>query len=140
MYSSIEIELKLADDKYDEFINISDKDKEYYHIYFDNSNEEIKRNYLKENEKLKMIKIIIDYQIKSFEHLFNNCDCINSIFFKKFYRNNITNMSYMFYGCSSLKELNLTNFNTDSVTDMSHMFYGCLSLRELNLSNLILIM
>ena len=47
LYSSIEIELKLSDDKYGQFINISDKDKEYYHIYFDNSNEEIKRNYLK---------------------------------------------------------------------------------------------
>ena len=41
--SKIEIELKLADNEYDKFINISDKEKEYYHIYFDNSNEEIKR-------------------------------------------------------------------------------------------------
>ena len=47
LYSSIEIELKLVDNKYDKFINISDEEKEYYHIYFDNSNEEIKRNYLK---------------------------------------------------------------------------------------------
>ena len=67
LYSSIEIEL-ISNNKEGEFINIPDNDKEYYHIYFDNSNEEIKRNYLKENEKLKKIKIIIDYQIKSFEH------------------------------------------------------------------------
>ena len=53
LYSSIEIELKFSDDKYGEFINISDKDKEYYHIYFDNSNEEIKRNKLKKMKKLK---------------------------------------------------------------------------------------
>ena len=43
LYSPIEIELMLVNDNYDKFINISDKEKEYYHIYFDNSNEEIKR-------------------------------------------------------------------------------------------------
>ena len=80
--AKIEIELKLVDGKYGKFINIPDKDKEYYHIYFDNSNKEIKRYYLK-NEKVKMIKIIIDYHDKSFEKLFYNCDCIESIFFKK---------------------------------------------------------
>ena len=51
---------------------------------------------------------------------------IESIKFKKFIRNNVTNMSYMFYGCSSLKEINLNNFNTNNVTDMSDMFSGCL--------------
>ena len=117
------------------FINISDEEKEYYHIYFDNSIEEIKRNYLEENEKVKMIKIIINYPVKSFKELFQYCECINSIFFKKFYRNNITDMSYMFSGCSSLKELNLSNFNTNNVTNMRNMFYGCSLLKELNLSN-----
>ena len=97
LYSSIEIELKLVDDKYGKFINIPNEEKEYYHIYFDNSNEEIKRNYLKDNEKVKMIKIIINYQVKSLENLFYNCKCINSIFFKKFYRNNIIDMEDMFY-------------------------------------------
>ena len=54
LYSSIEIELKLVDHGYDKFINISDKEKEYYHIYFDNSIEEIKRNYLEDNEIKKI--------------------------------------------------------------------------------------
>ena len=134
-YSEIEIELKLADGKYDEFINILDEEKEYYHIYFDNSNKEVKRNYLEENEKVKMIKIIMDYQVKSFKDLFYYCNCIDSIFFKKFYRNNITNMSWMFYKCSSLKKLNLSNFNTNYVTNMSEMLSGCSSLKELNLYN-----
>ena len=84
--SKIEIELKLVDREYDKFINIPKKDKEYYHIYFDNSKKEIKRNYLIKNEKVKMIKIIIDYQVKSFKELFYNCNYIESIFFKKFYR------------------------------------------------------
>ena len=132
--SKIEIELKLANNKYDQFINLPGKDKEYYHIYFDNSNEEIKKNYLEKNEKVKIIKIKINYRIKSFKDLFCNCKTLSTISFKKFYRNNITDMSSMFLGCSSLKELNLSNFVTDSVTDMRNMFYGCSSLKELNLS------
>jgi len=129
----IEIELKIADNKYGKFINISDKKKKYYHIYFDNSNNEIERNYLKEYEKVKMIKIIIDYQITSFNTLFQNCGCISSIYFKRFYRNNITEMAGMFSYCSSLQEINLSKFNTDNVTNMRYMFSGCSSLKKLDL-------
>ena len=82
---------------------------------------------MEKNEKVKKIKIIIDYQVKSFKDLFYYSNCIESIFFKKFYRNNITNMSWMFYKCSSLKELNLSNFNTNNVTNMSEMLSGCSS-------------
>ena len=124
-YSSIEIEIKLINNKYSKFINIKDEDEKYYHIYLNNNKEEIKMNNINKDEEIKIIKIIIDYQVKSFEELFDSCDCIESIYFKKFYRNNITNMNYMFYGCSSLKELNLNNFNTNNVTDMSNMFNGC---------------
>ena len=71
LYSSIIIELKI-DDKIkkekDKFINILYEEKDYYHIYFDNSNEEIKRNYFKEKEKVNKIKILINYQVKSFEN------------------------------------------------------------------------
>ena len=143
LYSSIEIEIKLDDGEHnenDKFINIPNKEKEYYHVYFGNSNEEIKRNYLKEKEKVNKIKIIIDSQVKSFKELFYNCNHIRSLFFKKFYRINITDMNDMFFNCSSLKELNLSNFNTNNVTNMSGMFFKCSSLKELNLSNSILLM
>ena len=135
LYSSIEIELKPVENKYGKFINISDKDREYYHIYFDDSNEEKKRNYLNENEKVKIIKIIINYQVISFKYLFYDCECISSINFKKFNRINITDMSDMFSICSSLEELNLSNFITKNVTNMSNMFYICSKIKELNLSN-----
>ena len=46
---------------------------------------------------LKKIKIIIDYQIKSFEGLFEDCECIEYIYFKKVCRNNIMNIRDMFY-------------------------------------------
>ena len=63
-----------------------------------------KINYLKENRKVKIIKIIIDYQATSFCNLFDYCFCIESINFKKSYRNNITNMRCMFSFCESLKK------------------------------------
>ena len=47
IFTPIEILLKLSSNKYDIFINMNDELKEYYHVYFDNSNTEIKRNYLK---------------------------------------------------------------------------------------------
>ena len=121
-YSSIEIEIKLVKYEYDKFINIKKGDEEYYHIYFNNNKEEIKRNYINEDEEINKIKIKIDYQVKSFKQLFSNCKCIESINFKKFYRININNMSYMFDECSSLKELNLNNFNISHLIDMNSMF------------------
>ena len=101
IYSSIEIEIKPANNKCGEFINIDKENEKYYHIYFNDNKEEIKRYHLKENENIEIIKIIIDCQIKSFENLFKNCTCIKYIYFKKFCRNNINNMGYMFNGCSN---------------------------------------
>ena len=131
-YSLIEIEIKPMKNKYGRCINIKKEDEEYYHIYYnDNKREQIKSTSLNKNDKVSKINIIIDYQVKSFYKLFFNCHCIESICFKKFYRNNITNMCGMFYKCSSLKELNLVNFNTNNVKNMNRMFYMCSSLKEL---------
>ena len=96
-----------------------------FHIYFNDNKEEIKQNYINEKDNIFKLKIIIDYQVKSFEELFNYCICIEYINFKKFYRNTINNMEGIFYGCSSLKELNLSNFITNNVIDMNDMFSGC---------------
>ena len=111
---------------YGKFINIKEEDKKYFHIYFnDNKKKEIESLYKDDN--VSKISIIIDYQIKSFSELFYNCECIESIKFKKFYRNNVTDMSWMFYGCSSLKKINLFNFNTNNNIDISWIFEGCSS-------------
>ena len=126
IFSPIDIEIIPIKKKYSNFVNINENDKLYYHIYFNNSKEEIKNKYdINANDKIAKIKIVIDYQIKSFEKLFFQCYCIKSINFIKFHRNNITNMREMFSGCSSLKELNLTNFNTNKVKDMFRMFFEC---------------
>ena len=132
LYSTIKIELTPEKGKYGVFINL--QKEEYYHIYFDDNKTEIKRNKLFEGEKVRKIKIRIDYQIKSFYRLFYRCNCIESIKFIKFDRNNITDMSYMFYACESLKEIDLTNFNTDNVNTMRSMFNVCTSLKGINVS------
>ena len=136
-YSSIEIELITCKSEKGEYISIEKDKNKYYHIYINNNKTEIKSRYLNEIEKMNNIKIRIkvDYQVETFSGLFFGCECIQSIYFKNFYRNNINNMSCMFLWCDSLKELNLSNFNTRNVTDMSCMFYWCNSLKELNLSN-----
>ena len=98
IYSSIEIEIIPNNIEYGEFININKEDESYYHIYFNNNKKEMKKNYIKEEDNVNNINIIIDYQIKSFNSLFEHCNCIKSINFKKFYRNNINDMRCMFAG------------------------------------------
>ena len=135
-YSRIEIEIIPIKNRYNKFINIDKNEKTYYHIYFNDSEEEIKNKYeINFEDKITKIRVVIDYQIKSFQNLFNCCGCIEYINFKKFYRNNIIDMNYMFNECSSLKGINFSNFNANNVTNMNHMFYQCSSLKELNLSN-----
>ena len=48
LYTPIELELKLVNYKSNDnqFINISGDNMKYYHIYFDNSNKEVKRTEL----------------------------------------------------------------------------------------------
>jgi hypothetical protein len=99
IYSSIAIELIPAKKLFGEFIHIGKEDEKYYHIYFNNNTEEIKRNTFNKKDKVKKIKIKVDYQVKSFKELFYNYNIIESIYFKKFLRHNITDMSYMFYKC-----------------------------------------
>ena len=95
LYSPIEIEIKIWENQYDKynifeqsnkknmFINKLDEVKEFYHIYFDNSYEEIKKSYLNDNEKVNTIKIIIDHQVKSFKIYF----IIVRIFIQYFLKN-----------------------------------------------------
>ena len=135
-FSSIEIEIVPFQIDYGKFIHIeNEEDKKYYHIYFNDKKEEIKENYFREIEKVKKIKIIIDYKVENLSRLFFNCLGIKSLNFKKFARTNINNMIDMFYWCSLLNELDVSNFKTNNVVKMSGMFYGCSSLKKINVSN-----
>jgi surface protein len=133
-YSKIIIEIIPCENKDGIFINIKDGYEHYYHIYFDDNKEDIKRNYIKKGEKIKKIKIILDYELKSLSHLFLECNSIEKINFIQLYKPDINDMSCMFYKCSSLKELNFNNFCTDNVTNMCFMFYGCENLTSINIS------
>ena len=114
---------KNLEKNYDQFINIeNEEEQKYFHIYFNDSHKEEYKDFFDKNEKISNIKVIIDKQVKSFNGLFETCKCIKSIYFKKFYRDNIQDMSSMFSFCSSLEELNLSNFNTSNVSNMSYMF------------------
>ena len=93
-YEQIEIELiPINIDDINYFINIKDEYKSYYHIYFNNDKNEKKQNYFNKNDNITKINIILDNEIKSFEGLFDECECIEKIKFKKFIRNDINNMS-----------------------------------------------
>ena len=136
--NQIEIELNIFENpKYDEdkkyFINFEKEEEPYIHIYLNNDKKETKRNYIKKDEALSTVKIILDLKFKKFEKLFYDCKIIKKIKFIKFKRDDITNMSKMFCGCE-LTDLDLSNFNTDNVTNMEGMFSYCTNLTYLDLS------
>ena len=133
---TIEIEIIPVKKKCDVFIHIPlGEEMSNFHMYYNNDINEIKNNYIHNKDNIGKIKLIIDYPVKSFQNLFKDCKWIESIKFKRFSRNNITNMKNMFYGCSSLNELIFSRVNTNNVTNMFGMFCECNNLRELNLSN-----
>lgn len=138
LYSPIEFELIPASNIYGKFINLADKEHKYCHIYFnDNKEEEIYKYSLDEEEdkdKIKKIRIILDYKIDSFNDLFEGCKCIESIKVKKFNRINIDNMRGMFWECTALKEIELQKFKTNEVTNMSWMFFNCKDLKKADIS------
>ena len=137
-YKRIELEIELIKELKEEknyFINLNDFDKSFYQIYFDDNEIDSKRNFIMNFEDVKKIKVILNYEIKSFRGLFDECRCIKSIKFLKFNRNNIIDMSNMFYECRNLKYLDLSLVKTDNITSMWYMFYGCKSLKSLDLSN-----
>ena len=88
LYSSIEIEIRPYNGSFgshNQFINYGSRfDNKHFHIYFNDNKKEIKRNYLKNNNKVQKKNIRIDYAIKSFDFLFEFCESIESIYFKKF--------------------------------------------------------
>ena len=69
-YSSIEIKLNIVNERlgYIKLIDTPYENNKYFHIYPENSNEEMKKTVLRSYDryynKVKIFKIIIDYQVK----------------------------------------------------------------------------
>ena len=138
-YLQTEVEIIPIKDKFrnsiNRYINYSyNKFRSYYHIYLDEKEEEIKSDIIDNDKPFTKIKIIIDYEIKTFERLFRGCRGIKKMKFIKFNRKDIDNMSYMFNECTSLEELIFSKINTSNVKNMTSMFSGCILLKELDLS------
>ena len=64
--SQIEITIIFSGTKHGQFINFDETTEKYFHIYIDNK--ELKKKEV--DNKIKELKIKIDYQIKSFSKLF----------------------------------------------------------------------
>ena len=123
LFGIIEIHIELISKLKEKNIFINPfKEENYFHIYFDDSKEEVKRNYVTKDDKIKKIKVIIDSEIKSLFGLFQYCECVKKIEFKKFNNHDIDNMANMFFSCTSLKEIKFSKYNTDNVTLISWMF------------------
>ena len=84
-YNEIIIELIPTNvDRYENtFINRTDDNKSFIHVFFnDNFESEISRNYITSSDHVGKIKIVIKWEVKSFKGLFKNCKCIKEIYFK----------------------------------------------------------
>ena len=138
IFAQTEIELipDIFSKKRNIFINITNENIPYIHIYAnDNYDKEFKSYKLRIKNNISKIKIIIDNEIKSFKGLFKNCECLKEVNIIKCNRKDIINMSQMFYGCKNIIKLNLLNLKTDKVKDMSYLFSECSSLINIDLSN-----
>ena len=117
-------------------IYLNSENCDFIHFYFNNKTEEQKLPFDNIVEKINKVKIVMEYNIKSFGYLFNHCKKIKEIKINKFHRNNIIDMQYMFSNCSSLTNLDISKLSSDNVINMCNMFYGCSSLKNLNISSL----
>ncbi len=159
-YYKIIIELTLIEPTISEIVGVHKKYEPYFHIYLNDSNEEIQIKKINNLKDIIKIKFIMDKEIKIPNEFFKNQTNLKKINFIKFNCEDFIDMSYMFSGCSSLEEIEISNFNTpvtnmsnmfnecsllkkivfsnfntNNVTNMSGMFFGCSSLEELNLSS-----
>ena len=70
--------------KYGPFVGVEEKNKKYFHIYFNDNKEEIKRTELSKGDKVSKINIVIDYKVKSFNKLFFFVKLLNQYILKTF--------------------------------------------------------
>ena len=95
----IEIEIP-SDNINGQFISIKEEYSPFFHIYFDDNENETYKRYVYKSDKIHKIKIIIDHQVESLKGLFKNNDDLEKIEFTKCYRQTIIDISEMFFNCS----------------------------------------
>ena len=135
-FLNIEIEIVPFQDYFVTY-NFNFSEPKFYHVYFNDNEKELFPQYkssFKCEGKIKKVKLIINYEVKSLKGLFKGCRFIKKINFIKFSRKDINDTSEMFYNCS-IEELNLSNFKSDNVKDMSKIFAECHELKKIIFSN-----
>ena len=137
-YNQIEIEIipiNILPKNRNDIIFMEKGTKPYFHIYI-NGKERKRKKYLKITDNAKIIKVIIDPEIKSFQYLFGQCKYIKEVNIIKCNRNDIISTSFMFSFCTNVEKINLSKLKTGNVTKMCYMFQFCEKLSELNISNI----
>ena len=67
-FTQIELEIIPCNNKYGRFINITENQKLFYHIFFNDNKEEIENKYsINEEDKVTKIRIVIDYKLNHLE-------------------------------------------------------------------------
>lgn len=69
------------------------------------------------------------------EHMFDNCNKLETVDVTGFKTSNVTTMAYMFYLCKSLDSVDVTKFDTRKVTNMESMFRHCNVLPNVDVSH-----
>ena len=71
-FTSTEIEL-ILENKPGKFININNNNESYINIYINDDKKETKMSQIKESDKTKRVKIMINKKLKSYNGLFMGC-------------------------------------------------------------------
>lgn len=69
------------------------------------------------------------------EHMFDNCNKLETVDVTGFKTSNVTTMAFMFYLCQSLDSVDVTKFDTRKVTNMESMFRQCNVLPNVDVSH-----
>ena len=89
-------------------INIIEKERLYYHIYFDDNKEEIQNLSITKKDNVNKIKLIIDNKIDDLSKLFKGCNYIRQIDIIRFKNRKIYNMNEIFSCCRNSHISNFT--------------------------------
>ena len=97
-YTKIEIEIVPYQSVYDsDVIYYSNPQyKPFFHTYYNDKENEKGLFFKNRDNEIKKIKVVIHFQVKAIDNLFNSCSGVRIVNFKKFNRKDITSMGKIF--------------------------------------------
>ena len=85
--------------------------------------------------KIVIMEINLDENIKSFYRMFSDIAGIVEVDLTQCRTSLVENMAYMFENCKSLRFANLSNIDLSSAINIERMFGNCRALKDLDLTN-----